>query len=188
MHCPNINTQGRSFLPTERSYDVPDWVSSMRCAKKWLSDCAPSHDNCKIPPRSSDDTCFCPTRLIEIGQPEPHKVRLRPCALDQVSMPARYVTLSHCWSTTNSLKLTSTSPQRLVKRTTTSDLANISQDAIFSAKLLNISFLCIGSLCIAQDSGEDSQQESASMSEFTGMDYITSLPASPLMVKLAGFQ
>jgi hypothetical protein len=120
----------------------------MQCAKKWLSVRADSHNNCRISSGSSDHGCFRPTRLIEIGKPEPRKVRLRDSAFDQVSMSAQYATLSHRWGATKSLKLTSTSLQCLVSGVPILDLAKKIQDAIFAAKSLDINFLWIDFLCI----------------------------------------
>jgi hypothetical protein len=137
----------------------------MSCAKKWLFDCSCDHTNCRIPPRSTQSRSFRPTRLIEIGQPESHQVRLQLFNPPEAGIPLQYATLSHCWGATNSLKLTSTSLQGLISGIPVSDLAKTFQDAIFTARSLGIKFMWIDSLCILQDSKEDWQRESALMSE-----------------------
>jgi hypothetical protein len=153
----------------ERIYDPADWVSSLRCAKRWLFECSENHTKCRSHPHSIQQRSLQPTRLIEIGQPEPHMVRLRLCLEDfihkQVSTCPRYATLSHCWGSTESLKLTSASFQRLRDGISITDLAKTFQDAIFTARSLDIGFLWIDSLCILQDSKHDWQHESALMSE-----------------------
>jgi len=133
----------------------------MLSARTWLSQCFAAHTKCKAS-RSSRDTSFLPTRLIEIGQPEPHKVRLR-LSSDRLDASLGYATLSHCWGKAKTLKLTSTSIHNLRTGIAISELGQTFQDAIFTARSLDIRLLWIDSLCIFQDSEVDWQQESARM-------------------------
>jgi len=139
-----------------------DWLSSMECASKWLSRCLRSHNKCQTA-HSTEHTRFSPTRLLEIGQSDPQKVRLR-LSLNQDSNNTQYATLSHCWGASKVLKLTSTTFERLKTGIEISELAQTAQDAIFTARSLGIHLLWIDSLCIFQDSQEDWQQEAALMS------------------------
>ncbi|KAF2247298.1 HET-domain-containing protein [Trematosphaeria pertusa] len=134
----------------------------MTCARKWLSQCLRSHDKCQTP-YSTENTRFSPTRLLEIGQPDPPKVRLRLYP-NQECNGIQYATLSHCWGASKVLRLTSASFQDLEKGIEISKLAQTFQDAIFTARSLGIHFLWIDSLCIFQDSQKDWQQEAALMS------------------------
>ncbi|RYO38006.1 hypothetical protein AA0111_g2645 [Alternaria arborescens] len=107
---------------------------------------------------------YCPTRLLEIDQPEANKLRLRLCSeLDNTLL--QYATLSHCWGTSKTLRLTSDSFQRFRDGVDVSELAKTFQDAVFAAKSLGIKLLWIDSFCIFQDSKEDWQQEAALMSQ-----------------------
>jgi hypothetical protein len=107
---------------------------------------------------------YCPTRLLEIEQPEANRVRLRLCSeLDDAS--PQYATLSHCWGTSKTLRLTSGSFQRFRDGVDVSELAKTFQDAVFAANSLGIKLLWIDSFCIFQDSKEDWQREAALMSQ-----------------------
>ena len=134
----------------------------MTYAKRWLSQCLERHTKCQAPP-STERIQFCPTRLLEIGQPDVERVRLQLFPNQHITR-IQYATLSHCWGSSNVLRLTSASFQDLKKGIQISELAQTFQDAIFTAKSLGIRLLWIDSLCIFQDSPKDWQQEAALMS------------------------
>lgn len=139
-----------------------DWAASMACARTWLAKCTETHTDCQASGFKS--MTYCPTRLLEIDQPEANKLRLRLCSeLDDA--PPQYVTLSHCWGTSKTLRLTSHSYQRFRDGVNVSELAKTFQDAVFAAKSLGIKLLWIDSFCIFQDSKEDWQHEAALMSQ-----------------------
>ncbi|KAF2792569.1 HET-domain-containing protein, partial [Melanomma pulvis-pyrius CBS 109.77] len=137
-------------------------ASSMTRARKWLSQCLKGHNKCQVA-QSTERGQFSPTRLLEIGQPDAEKVRLR-FGSAQDSTDIQYATLSHCWGSSKVLRLTSTSFQRLKEGIEISELAQTFQDAIFTARSLGIRLLWLDSLCIFQDSYEDWQKEAALMS------------------------
>ncbi|KAE8396135.1 heterokaryon incompatibility protein-domain-containing protein [Aspergillus alliaceus] len=141
--------------------DANSWKWSMKLAEKWLSQCLKTHDRCKATCWSND---YVPTRLLEIGQPTAEKIRLaiHP-ELNRRNL--QYATLSHCWGTSNVLRLTSASLALLERGVRISDLAQVFQNAISTAQSLNIQYLWIDSLCIVQDSQEDWNQEAARMSD-----------------------
>ncbi|KAH7119527.1 heterokaryon incompatibility protein-domain-containing protein [Dendryphion nanum] len=149
-------------LAVEGTYDISDWTSSMTCARNWLSQCLESHNKCQAS-QSTEHTQFSPTRLLEIGQPDSEKVRLRLFP-NQGGTSIQYATLSHCWGSSNVLRLTSTSFQRLERGIEISELAQTFQDAILTARSLGIWLLWIDSLCIFQDSHKDWEHEAALMS------------------------
>lgn len=135
----------------------------MHSARNWPSQCSGAHSKCKAP-RSARDASFLPTRIVEIGQPEPHKVRLR-LSSDQLDATSGYATLSHCWGKAKVLKLKSVSFRALRTGIAIAELGQTFQDAIFTARSLDISLLWIDSLCIFQDSKVDWQHESALMGQ-----------------------
>jgi hypothetical protein len=157
-----VEIEKRTRLAAKKLDDHSDWTASMTCARTWLSECLQSHPRCQVP-CSSKPTAYRPTRLIEIGQPEPHKLRVRLSSeLDDDVSP--YATLSHCWGNSKALRLTSITTHELSTGIAISKLAKTFQDAVFTAQSLDIKFLWIDSLCILQDSTEDWQRESALMS------------------------
>lgn len=137
---------------TKEPPDPATWSSSMVTARKWLHQCLEGHKRCRATQWSESSNT--PTRLLQIGQPSAEEI----CLLlypQREGIKIQYATLSHCWGTSYSLKLTSTSLQRLLKGIPISELGQTFQDAIFTAQSLGIQFIWIDSLCIFQDSRED---------------------------------
>ena len=139
-----------------------DWAGSMACARMWLAKCTETHTDCQV--SGSKSIKYCPTRLLEIDQPEANRLRLRLCSELDDTLP-QYATLSHCWGTSKTLRLTSGSFQRFRDGVDVSELAKTFRDAVFAAKSLGIKLLWIDSFCIFQDSKEDWEQEAALMSQ-----------------------
>jgi hypothetical protein len=162
----------------DKPYDYSDWTSSMACARTWLAECMQSHPDCPAscsserPIRYDGEafhpgdrpTAYLPTRLIEIGQPEADKVRLR-LSSELCGTSTQYATLSHCWGKSKALRLTSYSFQRFRDGVALSELAKTFQNAISTAQSLGIKLLWIDSFCILQDSKEDWEQEAGLMSK-----------------------
>jgi len=147
----------------------------MECARAWLGQCMVYHSNCPITPWSKrtiigtshalvKPTPYRPTRLLEIGEPEATKVRLR-LSSELDSALSQYATLSHCWGKSKTLRLTSKSFQRFKDGVAVTELAKTFQDAILIAKSIGIKLLWIDSFCIFQDSTQDWQQEAGFMSQ-----------------------
>jgi len=165
---------GRSF-GAAKPYDCSDWTASMECARAWLGQCMVYHSDCPITPWSKrtiigtshalvKPTPYRPTRLLEIGEPEATKVRLR-LSSELDSTLSQYATLSHCWGKSKTLRLTSESFQRFRDGVAVTDLAKTFQDAMLVAQSIGIKLLWIDTFCIFQDSTKDWQQEAGSMSQ-----------------------
>ena len=195
----DVGTGSGKTSDVRRPYDCSDWTSSMSCARTWLAGCIENHTDCPAsrssertlrhtsekPYHTDGSTTYLPTRLIEIGQPEPDQIRLRLSSeLDSTS--SRYATLSHCWGHSQSLRLTSRSLQRFRSGVEVSELAKTFQDAIFTAQALGIKLLWIDSICIFQDSKKDWQQESGSMSQVYRNSFLN-IAASIAVDSDAGF-
>ncbi|KIM95138.1 hypothetical protein OIDMADRAFT_184232 [Oidiodendron maius Zn] len=151
------------FTAEEKIIDSSSWISSMSCAAtNWLSQCLESHLRCQAISLSGSSS-YIPTRLLQIGQPSAEKISLllHPSLAES---KIQYATVSHCWGGSSPLKLTSASLPLLEGGFPVSQLAQVFQDAIFTARSLGIQFLWIDSLCIFQDSQTDWQQESPLMS------------------------
>ncbi len=125
-------------------------------AHRWLLHCLDEHEKCGI----SYDNSWTPTRLIHVGgsNQEPH-------LLDQAAIPleARYMTLSHCWGSLPSLKLTTATLESFKNQIPMKTLPKTFHDAVLVARALNVDYLWIDSLCIMQDSDVDWQSESSEM-------------------------
>jgi len=197
--CANVGTGDGKTSDAGRPYDYSDWTSSMSCARTWLARCMEHHTNCPASRSSkrilrhtseklyhtNEPPTYLPTRLIEIGQPEPVKIRLRLSSeLDSTS--SQYATLSHCWGHSQSLRLTSSSLQRFRSGVEVSELAKTFQDAIFTAQSLGIKLLWIDSFCILQDSTKDWQQEAGSMTRVYRNSFLN-IAASIAVDSDAGF-
>jgi hypothetical protein len=131
----------------------------MRIASDWLENCITNHDKCKIQIKAPE----APTRLLELHQPSPRHVRLIETANLQ-NRPS-YMTLSHCWGSAISFKLTGDTLPQLKKGLLLDLLPKTFQDAASIAWKLRAKYLWIDSLCILQDSLSDWQREAASMSD-----------------------
>ena len=132
--------------------------------KWWLRNCAENHDECHS---SREPPNWQPTRILDLGDPaEPLSPRL--LRGDQVPEGVEYVTLSHCWGTSQPLKLQSSNIHQLSTSIPTSSLPKTFLDATVIARNLSQRYLWIDSLCIIQDSQSDWAQESSRMGSIYG--------------------
>lgn len=144
-----------------------DYTASLNLARKWLSHCQSSHDDCKIHERQSTKRRN-PSRVLFLGKvSHTDDVHLRICNSD--ASPITYATLSHCWGSLEVLKLTKETLPKFLQRILVGDLCKSFQDAIFVARFLGFDYLWIDSLCIIQDDTEDWLEESALMSSVYGL-------------------
>jgi Heterokaryon incompatibility protein (HET) len=104
-----------------------------------------------------------PTRLLKLEHPAPNHLQL--CATEIDGINGAYMTLSHCWGKAKFLTLTKESSSQLFKGIRLSLLPRTFQDAAKIVKRLGVDYLWIDSLCIFQDSKEDWQEESSTMSD-----------------------
>lgn len=132
--------------------------------------CHESDDACTSPTNSAVDgdvqrESFFPTRTIDVG---PADGSCEPYLKENMkeqnsSLPAAWVTLSHCWSGSSPLK---TTLAVLEERKTSMPLDQMPQtfrDAITITRKMGIRHLWIDSLCIIQDSAEDWKREASQM-------------------------
>ncbi|TVY28751.1 hypothetical protein LHYA1_G002184 [Lachnellula hyalina] len=135
----------------------------MSCARTWMRKCVENHDICsKV--SSSTSGIRRPMRLLQIGMPEPEKLRLLTDeAQSYKNLKPDYLTLSHRWGSANPLELTSSTFSQLKQGIEIADLSKTFRHSIKVAQELNIDLIWIDSLCIFQDSAEDWAREAPLM-------------------------
>jgi hypothetical protein len=124
----------------------------MDLANTWVSNCITNHPYC---PASSNNL---PTRVIRVGSEHIDPV-LHISGTDQ----GRYVTLSHCWGSSQLLTTTIATLEKRKQGVPMTSLPKTFQDAISTTRRLGLEYIWIDSLCIVQDSAEDWARESANM-------------------------
>ena len=130
-------------------------------ANGWLSNCSSYHTKCK---HLMSVENYYPTRLIDVrANSSDGELRLYSTSDGAIKKP--YMTLSHCWGTSQFLHLTTSTLNRLQKGFNLAELPPTFQDAVMVTRALGINFLWIDALCIIQDSNVDWQHEASLMSQ-----------------------
>jgi hypothetical protein len=140
----------------------------------WLEDCDENHPGCRSPSVS----LWKPNRLLDLGNDEHQSIRLvvsekhfeSNASLSQVSpsrqnTESRYMTISHCWGTSDILRLLSSNAVFFQQSILLDALPETFKDAISITRRLGIRYLWIDSLCIIQDSIEDWRKEASAMGD-----------------------
>lgn len=131
----------------------------LRLAAHWLNSCH-THRRC-IP---TDQTTWLPRRLLDVESPN-DPFTFRVVEVEEANLKGvRYMTLSHCWGTSDFLKLTKLTRAALYTGMKVSRLAQTFQDAIYVCRFMAIRYLWIDSLCIIQDDKQDWAEQSMKMS------------------------
>ncbi|KAM7185909.1 Heterokaryon incompatibility protein (HET) domain containing protein [Naviculisporaceae sp. PSN 640] len=132
--------------------------------RQWYDTCTKSHVLCQR--TESRLSPFKPSRLIEILKPEgPESTDLRWRLVLATTIPhVPYVTLSHCWGTSQHAILTKSNFPSLVRDISHSaSLPKTYRDALIVADSLGFNHIWIDSLCIIQDDQADWLFESSLM-------------------------
>lgn len=99
------------------------------------------------------------------------------CSTKAFDLDTRYVTLSHCWGTRPTMRLTAASQSKFELRITFHGLPKTFKEAIIATRNLptdfNIRYIWIDSLCIIQDSRQDWHAESESMGRIYENSFLT---------------
>ncbi|KAK1749469.1 HET-domain-containing protein [Echria macrotheca] len=133
-----------------------------RLARSWLADCTSNHPRCTKGLHRSPQN-YLPTRLLDTNPDERDPTRLRLCLGCDLEPSEPYLTLSHCWGTTPTKKLTSDNIEALKGGFRFEELPLTFQHAVLIARELGVRYLWIDSLCIIQNSISDWEVESATM-------------------------
>jgi hypothetical protein len=126
-------------------------------ASTWLNNCLKNHRGCLPDVKGSTRV---PSRLIDVG---PSDGSQEPFLRDSNSDVREWVTLSHCWGSTQPLRTTLKSLPSHRQSLPVEKLPKLFQDAILITRRLEYRYLWIDSLCIIQDSREDWERESSQM-------------------------
>src|SRR3569833_216882 len=127
----------------------------MRHVPQWLEACNP-HKHC----REGREELWVPSRLLQIYESS-DIIYLR----ESPPPGAKYMSLSHCWGSQPTLKLTTASLGSLTRGIPLAELPRTYLDAALVDRELGVGYLWIDSLCINQDSMEDWQREAGQMSK-----------------------
>jgi hypothetical protein len=146
---------------------------AMTLAGTWLTHCLSAHTACKES-KTSSSHAIAPTRVLDVGL-ESGDIRLYEPARDE---QCRYAALTYCWGTggTESTGPTTTTKANYAQRKARISFYSLSrtlQDAVRITRSLSISFLWIDALCIIQDSPEDWDRESSTMSSIFANSTVT---------------
>lgn len=120
-------------------------------ARSWLDECVHSHTKCqRISPASSE----LPTRVLEISSVgEALSARLHPNTTKEV---APYAALSYVWGGHQDFCTLQSNIASHNTQITLSTLPQTVQNAAVCTHKLGLKYLWVDSLCIIQDSNEDS--------------------------------
>ncbi|PMD31506.1 HET-domain-containing protein [Hyaloscypha variabilis F] len=132
---------------------------AFKLAKRWLSSCLDKHERCRRQDDSNRENM--PTRLVDVS---PIYGDVRLVETREMTSPAPYICLSHCWG--DASKQVTTTRLTLEERKygmAWDALPQLFKDIITSVRRLGVNYLWIDSLCIIQDDPEDWKQESTRM-------------------------
>ncbi|KAL5405703.1 hypothetical protein PMIN03_008279 [Paraphaeosphaeria minitans] len=152
------------WLPSDLIHqNVPEPASSVDSGTRlldWYQNCLNNHPKCQ----TISDATYQPTRLLDIGKSYFEPVRLVTFSTEdaQIFSPV-YATLSHCWGTSQPLRLLSSNLSQFQEGIARESIPRVFTEAIEVCWHLRIQYLWIDSLCILQDSVEDWSRESQRM-------------------------
>ncbi|KAI9684968.1 MAG: hypothetical protein M1820_010865 [Bogoriella megaspora] len=130
---------------------------ALKRVSMWYEECMLEHAKCRM---ARSRNTRAPTRLLEIDAPSPGFIRLV-----NTTNQVRYGTLSHCWGSSQPFILESSTQDQLFLGIKIRELSQTFQHAVTVARKLQLSFLWIDSLCIAQDSLNDWMREASLMGD-----------------------
>ncbi|KAH0565684.1 hypothetical protein GP486_000924 [Trichoglossum hirsutum] len=148
---------------------------------RWLSSCVDGHAAC----RPSDSVCL-PLRVIDVGAPGTEGVYPEPSLSVGVNRPGKYATLSYRWGDGLTLTTTLSTLESRKRGMALCLMPQTFQDAIEVTRRLGVRYLWIDALCIVQDSQQDWQEQSATMSQIY-MDAWLNISAEGALDPQSGF-
>jgi hypothetical protein len=154
--------------------------------RHWIKDCDDTHQNCwpKLNHTQNEiltkEATFLPTRMVDVGGVDRHPRLI----ITSESQPEiwkddipKYMALSYCWgSMEEANKLLKTTHTTIASRTQKIEYDTMPQtfkDAVTVARVLDIQYMWVDSLCIIQDDAPDWQSESSKMAEIFSNAYLT---------------
>jgi hypothetical protein len=134
-----------------------DHENSFKLIESWLLECSRNHKECRV----QNDEHWRPTRLLDVSSANQFKIILTENIPPESQVV--YMTLSHCWGSHVPTRLLTTNVGDFMSGCNLAVLPKTFQDAVCTARRLNVQYLWIDCLCIIQDSEDDWRRESATM-------------------------
>lgn len=141
----------------EATTSTTDIALNASIGRQWIDRCMQMHPKCQ----QLMSKGWCPTRLLDVSDQSLLTV-IETKALNIISP---YMTLSHCWGSSEIPRLTINSYATFKTGIWIANLPPTFVDAVAVARTYNIQYIWIDSLCIIQDSVSDWTKEATSMSE-----------------------
>jgi hypothetical protein len=147
--------------------------TELATAKRWLNKCCDFHD-CK-----ARQEVELPTRLLELGGPDSHIIRLVTPPRGTVG---KYMALSYCWGRSVQFTATRDNVEELARGFHLAFLPATIRDAVLVTGGLGLRYLWVDALCIIQGSDDTARRdwaiESARMAEVYSNAFCTVVAAS----------
>ncbi|KAM0427798.1 hypothetical protein ACHAPT_007255 [Fusarium lateritium] len=128
---------------------------------EWLRVCQETHNHGHLP-GAKLNLAELPTRVIDLGVSDKPKLQI---VAGEAMESHEYAALSHCWGKGMMFRAMKENIEALAKAVDFRRLPRTFQDAIKTARALNLRYLWIDSLCIIQDDQEDWKREAARMQQ-----------------------
>jgi len=147
------------------------WDASL--ALSWAQDCDANHDNC---PKLSSDGAPLPPRVLDVGPRDTtpgSDIKLVITKDLQQEVHGRYAALSHCWGTSQPLRLTLATQKPFQQNIAFSQLPKTFRDAVQATRQLGLRYLWIDSLCIIQDCQQDWEEQCSLMRTIYQYAFVT---------------
>lgn len=141
--------------------------------RRWIDECAREHGACIMSKASNQlikPQSQAKVRFIDIGLDENAIIHL---VNDMDEVNAKYITLSHRWTTDTSMATLRTSNKAAFYTAIPTDSwPKIYKDVVFVSRVLGIRYIWIDSLCIIQDDLQDWSAQASLMHHIYAHGYI----------------
>ncbi|KAI1320893.1 hypothetical protein F5Y16DRAFT_76509 [Xylariaceae sp. FL0255] len=173
MVCMYVGDRQGCFAMTQ--YDVSDKdlncklgsstedESTWSIVQTWVKQCSQEHPSC-----DRKHTSYVPDRLVEFSEDSiSGGMTFRVVGREQVDLPCRYVTLTHCWNPLSSadddqLMLTSATSARFSEQRPVSILPQVCRDLASVARKLDVRYAWVDRFCRLNDGGDLNWRKKAS--------------------------
>lgn len=125
-------------------------------AREWLRQCNERHRKYSLAVALARPGHGYPTRLIDVGNGQEKSLQIRLVITKELRTEPEYLTLSHCWGNAEIMKLFLGNIDGFKCHIPFDRLPQTFQDAIKITRQLGHRYIWIDSLCIIQDSKEQS--------------------------------
>lgn len=129
--------------------------------RHWFNTCLETHANCRAAEQHLQP--FAPKRLIQLFHDDHGDIFTWRLICSATIGIVSYLTLSHCWGSSQPARLTKDSYSIFIDTSPISRLPKTYQHAFLIAHSLGFQYIWIDSLCIVQDDDEDWRTQSSLM-------------------------